>query len=518
MWQRQNSVVRRVAMSCTAGMISTAVFTAAVTQHGPLQVRQASYDVQNLASIVDSTTTIGISDNLYLLGNMTDIDKTLSMMQSLGVTDVRIDIPWAFIQPNNASTSNWTLMDQIVNDAASRGMGVLGVLNATPSWAGQYIVGHPDPTAFATFASTVASRYGSKIAAYEIWNEPNASFSYNPVDPTAYTALLKAGYTAIKAATNGAAEVIGAVVGAGPTQGTTTMDPVTFVTKMFAAGAQGYFDALSFHPYNSSTEFSQGPSVLPAGTSPLDQVTAIRALLAAHGDSALKIWITEYGEPTNVVSEATQAAYLKDMIQSWQSFAGGGPIFLYNTRDTSADPTYDVADNNFGLYYYNWTAKAAAAVVKSLIASLKPVTNPFTALLAAIQQAFTSWANSFTSAVQKFFASLAAVFGGKSASASTSTAATKAKSATASAAAASTAAKPVAAAAAVTHTRTAEPAESQMAAAPTKNNHPKVHPVTASATSADTAGTGPSAGAPKTDSHQHGHKSKGHASAQAGTP
>ena len=407
-------------MSCSVAVVTATLFTTSATQNGTPVIRQLSLDVVSTSSIVESPATVGISDNLYLLNNNADIDKTLDMMLSLGVTNVRMDIPWAFIQPSSATSYSWTKMDYIVNAAASRGMNVLGILDATPSWAGSLLTGHPDPTAYAKFASTVAGRYGTKIAAYEIWNEPNASFSYNPVDAASYTELLKAAYTAIKTATGGKAEVVGGVVGAGLTHGTMTVNPVDFITQMYAAGAHGYFDALSIHPYNLNLKFSQGQAGAP-GISALDQIIKIKALMATNGDAADKIWISEYGEPTSVVNQATQSAYLTDLINYWQTFSGAGPIFLYNTRDTNADPNYDILNNNFGLFTYDWTPKLAAAAVKALIATLKPITsgvppvvkpvlNPIAALVAAFQSAFSGFLGGFATSVQKFMASLASIF------------------------------------------------------------------------------------------------------------
>ncbi len=37
------------------------------------------------------------------------------------------------------------------------------------------------------FAKSVALRYGDATQAYEVWNEPNAFFFWNPVDPVQYT-------------------------------------------------------------------------------------------------------------------------------------------------------------------------------------------------------------------------------------------------------------------------------------------------------------------------------------------
>ncbi|WP_131536116.1 hypothetical protein [Mycolicibacterium aromaticivorans] len=48
--------------------------------------------------------------------------------------------------------------------------------------------------------------------------------------------------------------------------------PVKFVNQMYADGAHGFFDALSFHPYHYVTPFSKG--TMPG--EPIEQVAAIR--------------------------------------------------------------------------------------------------------------------------------------------------------------------------------------------------------------------------------------------------
>jgi hypothetical protein len=368
-------------------------------------MRHASYEVINTATIEESPTTIGVAEsNLYSMSNA-DVDKALDKMLSLGVTNVRIGVFWRSVQPLNSTSYDWAKTDYIVKAAADRGMGILGVLNQTPAWAGNIANGHPDPDAYAKFAAAVAQRYAGKISAYEIWNEPNAIFEWNPVDAASYTEMLKKAYTAIKAVattTNQDIKVIGGVVGAGLTIGNLSLDPVSFITQMYANGAKGYFDALSFHPYNYTLPFSQGPANTWPGTSALAQLQAIRALMNVKGDSDLKIWISEYGQPTltgTPEDQQKQAQYLEDMIRSWQKFLNGGPIFIYNGKDTGPQNS-TTKEDHLGLFDYNWNAKAAADVIRKLILELTgttPPTNPpgtpASGLGALVQQLFTAVAS-----------------------------------------------------------------------------------------------------------------------------
>jgi hypothetical protein len=304
------------------------------------------------------------------------------------VQNVRILIPWASIEEHQGEYS-WDYIDYIVESASNMGMGILGVINQTPAWAGDPILaGMPDPDVFGGFAQMVATRYAGQISAYEIWNEPNAINFLDPVDPAAYTALLQAAYPLMKQA-DPTITVIGGVVGAGASLGNVTMDPDDFVQGMYDAGAKGFFDALSFHPYEYSLEFSAGAGV--AG-SPLEQLQQILQIMADNGDSDLKVWATEYGQPTTgQYTEQQQADFIEDFLNAWSQMAGTGPMFIYTLQDTDSGSSN--MQDNFGVYYSDGTAKQAVQAIIDYLNSIDPVdpgpTGPnhpvFQAIAAAVQ-------------------------------------------------------------------------------------------------------------------------------------
>jgi hypothetical protein len=322
-------------------------------------------NVLPVAAIDESSDTIGFADSDLYGMTPAQIDAQLDQMQALGVNNVRIMIPWAGVEPI-PNYYDWSTVDYMVNAADSRGMGVLGVLNSSPSWAvapgNQPISGAPaSPAAYGDFAGLVAQRYAGKVGAYEIWNEPNAFFFYSPKpDPAAYTELLKAAYPAIKAADPNAT-VIGGVTGAVVDYGDLIMNPVTFVNGIYAAGGEGYFDALSFHPYLYSLPFSQGA---PYPQSPLTQLQDMRAVMVANGDSDKLIWASEYGEPTSAVSEPEQAAYLQDMLTTWRTLGYTGPAFVWTLQDRATGSTDP--EDTFGVIRSDGTLKPAAYVIQQL--------------------------------------------------------------------------------------------------------------------------------------------------------
>ena len=318
------------------------------------------------AEIVSAPSTIGMADSSLYGMSQQDIDTTLDMLQAMGVQDVRVYIPWVYTQPL-PNQYNWAPIDDIMNAAKARNMGVLAMVNSTPVWAGTdgNFPGAktPDPVAYANFMTQVATRYGKTISAYEVWNEVNCVCFYDPISPSSYTELLKAAYPAIKAA-DPTATVIAAGLGSVFTFGGVTMNPVDYVNGMYAAGAKGYFDALAFHPYQETLKFSDGEGV---PLSPLTQIQKIYDLMVANGDGALKIWITEYGVPTNNVSEHTQAEFIQNLIDSWQSMSFGGPLFIYTTRDDQP------GSGKFGVFYADWIPKEAAFVIAQEILRLNGV-------------------------------------------------------------------------------------------------------------------------------------------------
>jgi hypothetical protein len=134
--------------------------------------------------------------------------------------------------------------------------------------------------------------------------------------------VLQAGYTAIKAADPNAT-VVGGVLISSTDYGDVSINPVRYLQGMYDAGAAGYFDALSFHPYHYTLPFSQGR---PYGDlSAINQMDLMHEVMVANGDGGKLIWASEYGQSTAIVDEATQAAYISDFLNSWSQIDDARP-------------------------------------------------------------------------------------------------------------------------------------------------------------------------------------------------
>ncbi|MGJ6127401.1 cellulase family glycosylhydrolase [Mycolicibacterium sp. Y3] len=363
----KHALVAAAVTTTIAASLHTGALLAAPAEH-PLHRESVSTAVAlvNSESSTSSNTSIGVADStLYNLSH-DELVERLNDMKSLGVTDLRVGVPWVYIQPTR-DTYDWSKMDNVVDTAVSLGFSITGDITGNPAWDGTVLAGAPNPTAYANFASAVATRYGTKIGSYEIWNEPNGVVFFAPVSAAKYTEVLKAAYTAIKAANPDAVVVAGALGAAGNIKGI-SQTASDFLTAMYAAGAKGYFDALSYHPYGTTLPFSSGSDVNNAA---LQQIQALYATMVANGDGDLKIWGTEYGNatvPVIGVNQTEQAQFLQDFVTAWTRLSFTGPAFVYTAQDIHTGLLN--AEANFGLYNSDGTPKQAALVLAKLIADL----------------------------------------------------------------------------------------------------------------------------------------------------
>jgi hypothetical protein len=308
--------------------------------------------------------------------DVTTLGRDLDTMAAVGARWVRIDINWAQVQAGGPSSYNWAPIDRVVQGANARGLKVLGIIAYTPGWArpsGTSSKYGPDPATYAAFAAEAVEHYSAMgVHAYEVWNEPNIVGFWQPKpSPSAYTQLLRAAYPAIKAADPQATVLTG---GTSPAVSDgTNVAPVAFVQGIYANGGRGYFDAVSHHPYTwpafpGDTQ-AWNPWYQMTGANP-----SIRSVMGANGDSAKKVWATEYGAPTNgpssssPVSEATQAEMITRAYALWETYDWAGPLFVYQHRDQGTSTS--TRENFFGLVRTDYSQKPAYAAYQSAVNNL----------------------------------------------------------------------------------------------------------------------------------------------------
>jgi polysaccharide biosynthesis protein PslG len=290
------------------------------------------------------------------------------------MTSVRMDANWSWGQPSGPDSFDWTPFDQTVASIHEAGLSADFIIDGCPPWAavsaaaGNEFAQPASSAAFAKWAGAVAARYGSKgVKYFEIGNEPNISGFWEPKpDPAAYTADLIAAYAAIKAVDPSAIVLTGGLAPAANTS--TTYDPRTFLTDMYADGAKGSFDGVGDHPYSYPAPPDEDET-WSAWSQMSETSPSLRSIMGANGDSAKKIWITEYGAPTtgsDSVSEAEQSTELAQAISQVKQLSWVGSFYIYTWTDLSTLPA---GDNGFGLLAEDTSPKPAYSAVKAALAS-----------------------------------------------------------------------------------------------------------------------------------------------------
>lgn len=288
---------------------------------------------------------IGISANSGLLAESAASQaQSFAFMRALGVKSLRIDIPWRWIEQTQGSWT-WEALDRVIDLARADGMSILGVFTTTPPWAAlgrssNQQTRPADPATWARFIDVAVRRYRGRIAAYELWNEPNGREYFAPdPDPVAYAAMTRAAVPAIRSA-DPSAIIVAAGLGPAP-DADGLMSPVRYFRPMLDAG-MGAVDAYAFHPYDVQ---SMSDAARWDGT-PTRHVIEMQQILRSRGQSGQKIWATEYGADSRAVGADAQNQLLVAGATQWRESAFAGPMFIHHHRDQSAADGFGLADMN----------------------------------------------------------------------------------------------------------------------------------------------------------------------------
>ena len=233
-------------------------------------------------------------------------DDALDRARALGAKVVRLEVLWWQLEPTAAGERDPAVLaaaDHLVDGAAARGMRVLLLVDGTPCWAStapagergdcrgadanrRAVTSYPprDPQDYVSVSTFLAARYGAKLAAFEVWNEPdqaNELYWAGPDKIKRYVALTKAAYAPLKQANPQMPVIAGAFVG---TNG-------KWLQALYDAGFKGSYDGLSVHFYDL----------------PLQALQTTRTVQRRNGDRT-PMWLAEFGFSSCYVKGRKDAA------------------------------------------------------------------------------------------------------------------------------------------------------------------------------------------------------------------
>jgi polysaccharide biosynthesis protein PslG len=318
--------------------------------------------------------------NILSLGpgsTTTEADQAIALAHRLHASLVRTQIPWAVFEPQGPGLIDahaQAFTDRLVADASAVGIRVIMSVDGTPCWASTapaaiarkcsaarltaanaWPPAHPND--YGAFLAYLAARYGTQLAALEVWNEPdqsNEAYLAGPQKPQHYADLLRAAYPAVKHADPQVTVLGGSLVGSNG----------DFLRALYAAGIKGYYDGLAVHYYDLT----------------LGSLRSIRETQLANGDTT-PLWLDEFGWPScwpqrkveqeqPCVTPQVQAANIRNVVHSIAAVPYVAAYAIYKTQDSLAEA--------FGLLSESGARKpsyaALAGVLRSPFGAVSPVT------------------------------------------------------------------------------------------------------------------------------------------------
>lgn len=236
-------------------------------------------------------------------------------MAQAGCASARIGVNWDQIEPVQGQR-DWSGVDAWVTYCLNNNIEPVILINSTPAWAlpdnvdpnvpvpvARYPAAESHAEDFNNWCYDLAHRFRGRARYYEFWNEANGYGWYTPweSDPSKrfsradlYTPWLIRCYKAVKLADPGSMVSTTGIDDGGDGHA------AYFLGLMYQYGAKGYFDAVADHPYPAGGGFQSW------------KLDSIRSTLDSHGDTDVKVWITEFGYAMDPTQYSVYQQYMTD--------------------------------------------------------------------------------------------------------------------------------------------------------------------------------------------------------------
>jgi hypothetical protein len=247
---------------------------------------------------------------------------------------------------SNGAFTQWTLLDNLVRQAALRDITIEPVLINMPGEVYTPPTTAGARTTFGNFATAVVKRYGPSgsywpscgctahpIKVWEVWNEENDAPFWDPPSPSQYGALLALVRSKLRAVDSSARILMGGLAYPS-TPGPTKMEANAFLQQTIAAAGASSFDAVGVHVYASDP--ARGVNTLVQGT-----VNTLKTFAGTSGGAPRQqVWLNEFARPTSLDDPAGSQAAQRDWLDqvlglllprrtTWNL----GPVMWYALRD-----------------------------------------------------------------------------------------------------------------------------------------------------------------------------------------
>ncbi len=300
------------------------------------------------------------------------VDRQLGQAARTGAKLIRVQADWASLQPTGSgqrAAAAVDALDRVTAGAARRRMKVVLSIGNTPCWASaapddvrgscsgpspnsQEVTRYQPASADSVvdISAFLAGRYANRLAAFQIWNEPdqqNEKYFAGPGKISKYVAMTKALYPALKRAAPKVPVLAGSFVGVDG----------RWLNALYDAGMKGSYDGLAVQLYSQT----------------LASLRLTRSVQRAHGDRT-PLWLTEFGY-SSCYRRGGPATQIDQVCYTNNGAARGIRDVLTGLRNRSyvkAAIVYELEDDGpggytFGLFDRRGKAKATYLAVRRVL-------------------------------------------------------------------------------------------------------------------------------------------------------
>lgn len=326
----------------------------------PTEVPPTPEPVPTLGIPQEMQAVLKTNAGIQIDPNTDDLPQVLRWVSDMGFEWVKVQVEWSILE-YEPGHYRWIELDRLVQMSHEFDLKLLISIVDAPEWlraAPEYNGPPEDPTEFGRIMGVMAPRYGGRVSAYELWNEPNLSREWYgaTLDPAAFVELVSHGSRGIRETDPQALIISGAPAVTGIDDGIDAIDDRRFLRESLDAGLAEWVDGIGVHPYGYANppgeRATDSDHVAPAWNDHpsfffLDTLEDYHTILLDAGVD-LPLWPTEFGWPAaegirsnNLpadfpypyaawVSESDQAAYLVAAMKLIAERPWVGPFFIWN--------------------------------------------------------------------------------------------------------------------------------------------------------------------------------------------
>lgn len=250
-----------------------------------------------------------------------ELELAIKTATAIGLDWIAVDFDWGRLWNTEFASLDLDRLDQVIQLAGQRGLGILISITNPPEWA--RTEAGPDPNSTLALLSTLSQRYLPYQLAIELFPAANTRLGWGAApNPQAYADLLRQAQQTILSSNPAITLVAGGLSPVPPQDQSGDMDDLQFLNALYQAGAASFLPViglrLTIMNADALSLAEQGDYRV------LRHYEDIRQVMVANGHTQGLIWITCFHWPESLIAlpitnSAEQVRWLSQAVQMMKS-------------------------------------------------------------------------------------------------------------------------------------------------------------------------------------------------------